>query len=663
MTKWPPGHDKDCVMPDQSVQISAPSRAELTGILDETIEQAGAELAAGQAGDGHWSYELEADATIPAEYIILNHFLDEIDAPTEQKLARYLRRIQGPDGGWPLFPAGKADVSASVKAYLALKMVGDDIDAPHMQRARTRILALGGLPGCNIFTRICLAFFNLVPWSALPVMRVELMFAPKWFPMHIDKVSYWSRTVMVPLLVLVAKRASAKNPRNIRLDELMPNGPSTRQFRLRNPTGHWLGRALIVLDTVARPLTPLIPRFVTDAAIKRAMAFVDERLNGEDGLGGIFPAMANALMAYRVLGLPADHPKVMIARQAIDKLLIFKDDEAYCQPCLSPVWDTGLASLAVLESARGHVPQSIEKACDWLVERQVTDVIGDWRARRPDITPGGWAFQYRNDHYPDVDDTAVVVMALHRTDEQRYAKAIARATDWILGMQSANGGWGAFDAENEHYALNNIPFADHGALLDPPTADVTARCLGMLVQLGYDRSHPAVQRAIGFLKREQEQDGSWFGRWGTNYIYGTWSVLSALNAAGEDPDQPYIRRAADWLESRQQADGGWGESCASYWEETRDAPNPPLASQTSWAVLALMAAGRVESDAVRRGIAYLIEAKAQPAGWQETLYNAVGFARVFYLKYHGYAKYFPLLALSRYRNLVVSNSKRTAYGL
>jgi squalene-hopene/tetraprenyl-beta-curcumene cyclase len=650
-------------MSDPSAAIPAPNDAEFSRALDETIELAGAELGAGQAGDGHWSYQLEADATIPAEYVILNHFLDEIDDPTEQKLARYLRRIQGPDGGWPLFAAGEANISASVKAYLALKLVGDDIDAPHMQRARAKILELGGLPACNVFTRICLAFFDLIPWSALPVMRVEIMFAPRWFPMHIDKVSYWSRTVMVPLLVLVAKRARAKNPRKIRLDELMPANPFDRQFKLHNPTGHWLGTALIAADKIARPLEHLIPRFVTDKAIARAMSFVDERLNGEDGLGGIFPAMANALMAYRVLGLAADDPKVLIARKAIDKLLIFQGDEAYCQPCLSPVWDTGLASLAMLESARGDVPAAVEKACDWLVDRQVTNVVGDWRARRADIAPGGWAFQYRNDYYPDVDDTAVVVMALHRAGEKRYQKAIARATDWILGMQSTNGGWGAFDAENEHYALNNIPFADHGALLDPPTADVTARCLGMLVQLGYDRSHPAVRRAIEFLKREQEADGSWFGRWGTNYVYGTWSVLSALNAAGENLEQPYIQRAADWLESRQQADGGWGESCASYWEETRDVASPPLSSQTSWAVLALMAAGRTDSDAVRRGIAYLLRTKKEAGGWQENLYNAVGFARVFYLKYHGYAKYFPLLALSRYRNLTLSNSKRTAYGL
>ena len=650
-------------MPDQTPMDASPSDLELLSAVDDVIDRASTHLVSEQADDGHWSYELEADVTIPAEYVILNHFLGEIDDATEQKLARYIRRIQGSDGGWPLFPDGEANASASIKAYLALKMVGDDIDAPHMQHARANILALGGLPASNVFTRIMLAFFGLIPQSALPVMRVEIMFAPRWFPMHTEKVSYWSRTVMVPLLVLTALRATAKNPRNVRLDELMPADPVARRFRLHNPTGHWLGSSLIALDALARPFERLIPRWITNKAIARAMDFVTLRLNGEDGLGGIFPAMANALMAFRVLGYPADDPRVLIARKAIDKLLKFDGDEAYCQPCLSPIWDTGLASLALLESSRENVPASIQRACDWLVGRQITNVVGDYRSRRPGITPGGWAFQYRNDYYPDVDDTAVVVMALHRAGAERYRDAISRATDWVLGMQSANGGWGAFDADNEHYALNHIPFADHGALLDPPTSDVTARCLGMLVQLGYDRSHPAVRQAIEFLKREQESDGSWFGRWGTNYVYGTWSVLSALNAAGEDLDQPYIQRAADWLESRQQANGGWGESCESYWPERRHLTCAPLPSQTSWAVLALMAAGRVDSDTVRRGIVYLVRTRSDESGWQERLYNAVGFARVFYLRYHGYAKYFPVLALSRYRNLTHSNSKRTAYGI
>lgn len=648
-------------MPDQ-VELDRGSEPELLRALETVIEQARASLARDQRPDGHWSYDLEADATIPAEYIILNHFLGEIAPAREAKLAAYLRRRQLASGGWPLFHAGEANVSTSVKAYFALKLAGDDIDAPHMQKARAEILRLGGLPACNVFTRIMLAFFGIVPWRATPLIRVEIMFAPRWFPMHVDKISYWSRTVMIPLLVLAARKAKAVNPRGVRLDELIPATPAPPRWHLENPTGRWPGALMIALDRLARPFEPLIPRALTEKAIDRAMAFVTERLNGEDGLGGIFPAMANALMAFRVLGYPDDDPRVIIARQSIEKLITEKEDEAYCQPCLSPVWDTGLATLAMLETERGPSERTT-RACDWLLERQITDVVGDWASTRPHLEPGGWAFQYRNDFYPDVDDTAVVVMALQRTNERAYQDAIDRAADWILGMQSENGGWGAFDADNTHSYLNHIPFADHGALLDPPTADVTARCIGMLAQLGYDRSHPAIKRAVEFLKKEQEPNGSWFGRWGTNYIYGTWSVLSALNAVGEEPTEAYIVRAADWLESKQQPDGGWGESCETYWKSQIDATVPPLASQTAWAVLALMAAGRLESEAVRRGIAYLVRTFKQDRRWDDEHYNAVGFPRVFYLKYHGYPKYFPLFALARYRNLMMGNAKRTPYGL
>jgi squalene-hopene/tetraprenyl-beta-curcumene cyclase len=648
-------------MPDQ-VELDRGPGAEFSHALDEVIEQARTRLAREQRSDGHWAYELEADATIPAEYIILNHFLGEVDDTREAKLARYLRRRQLTGGGWPLYHDGEANISASVKAYFALKLTGDPIDAPHMQRAREAILRMGGLQGCNVFTRITLAFFGIVPWHATPLTRVEIMFAPRWFPMHIDKISYWSRTVMIPLLVLTARKARALNPRGVRLDELMPRQRSKQHWHLQNPTGRWPGRLLIALDRMARPFEPLIPDALTERAIAKAMAWVSERLNGEDGLGGIFPAMANALMAFHVLGYPAHDPRVIVAQQAVEKLITEHDDEAYCQPCLSPVWDSGLAALAMVEAERGPSDRT-RQACDWLVAREVTDVVGDWASTRPDVAPSGWAFQYRNDHYPDVDDTAVVVMALQRIDERAYQDPINRAVDWVVAMQSNNGGWGAFDADNTHTALNHIPFADHGALLDPPTVDVTARCIGMLVQLGYDRSHPAVHRGIEFLKREQEPNGSWFGRWGTNYIYGTWSALSALNAAGEDPSAPYIMRAADWLESKQQADGGWGESCDTYWHERVDAGVPPLPSQTAWALLALMAVGRLESETVRRGIEFLIRSFDHNVGWQDEHYNAVGFPRVFYLKYHGYAKYFPLFALARYRNLKLGNVKRTPFGL
>ena len=631
--------------------------------LESAIREAAGWLTAQQAGDGHWVFELEADSTIPSEYILLNHFLGQIDDETEGKLANYLRRTQGTHGGWPLFHDGDVDVSATVKAYYALKLVGDDPDAPHMRRAREAVLQRGGAARANVFTRIALALFGQVPWRATPVIRVEAMLLPRWAPFHIEKVSYWSRTVMVPLFVLAALKPLARNPRGIGIEELFITPPEKERDYLTNPTGHWLGEVMLVADRAVRYLVPAIPRRLTRRAIDRAMVFVRERVNGEDGLGGIFPAMANMLMALDALGCPHDDPDFQTARRAIDNLLVMGDDEAYCQPCLSPVWDTALALHAVLEADNDDGGDSVSGATQWLRDRQVLDVDGDWRASGTDVRPGGWAFQYRNDHYPDVDDTAAVVMALDRAGEEDSREAVDRAVEWVLGMQSRNGGWGAFDADNEHYVLQHIPFADHGALLDPPTADVTARCVSMLGQLGYDPSHSAVGRALEYLRDEQEDDGSWFGRWGTNYIYGTWSVLSALNAVGEDMTAPYVRRAVTWLESRQRDDGGWGEDCATYWPDKRDAVKVSTPSQTAWAVLGLMAAGEVDSEAVRRGVEFLMNADREGGKWREEHFNAVGFPKVFYLRYHGYSAFFPLMALARYRNLRRSNTRSPAFGL
>ena len=354
-------------------------------------------------------------------------------------------------------------------------------------------------------------------------------------------------------------------------------------------------------------------------------------------------------MAYDALGYAKDHPDLVTAKSAIKKLLVLKDDEGYCQPCLSPIWDTALAVQAMMEAGEPRDGAIARRAAEWMVERQILTRQGRLGRWRPHVRPGGWAFQYWNDHYPDVDDTAVVGIALDRVGDPRHREAIDRAAEWVIGMQWPNGGWGAFDADNTYYYLNHIPFADHGALLDPPTADVSARCIGFLCQIGYERDHPAVARGLDYLRRTQQEDGSWFGRWGTNYIYGTWSVLAAFNAAGEDAQAPHIRRAVDWLKSRQRPDGGWGEDGASYWNEQRDACKASTASQTAWAVLGLMAAGEVDSDAVRRGIAFLTEGRRQGARWDEEWYTAVGFPRVFYLRYHGYAAYFPLWALARYR--------------
>ena len=644
-----------------SYSTSSPPRSTTA---EQVIAEVSAALRSDQRSDGHWCYPLEADTTIPAEYVLLGHFLGEIDQELDEKIAVYLRKKQAGHGGWPLFEDGALNISASVKAYYALKLIGDSPNSPHMVRARRAILAHGGAARCNVFTRITLALFGQIPWRGVPVMPVEIMLLPRWFPFHMDKVAYWSRTVIAPLLIVMAKKPHAENPRKIGIEELFLIDPELEKRYNVNPTGNAWGYLFLGLDRVLQKVEPHFPRFSRKHALGSALSFIQERLNGEEGLGGIFPAMANAVIALEAMGFEKNHNDVLTAKRALRRLLVVEPHQAYCQPCLSPIWDTTLAAHAMLEVGDRNVSSSAITALDWLAERQITDVVGDWAIKaKPDTLPGGWAFEYKNDHYPDVDDTAAIVCAMHRADPERYKETIDRAVHWILGMQSKNGGWGAFDVDNTHYYLNSIPFADHGALLDPPTADVSARCLSMLAETDHPADHPAVRQAIAYLKDQQEEDGSWFGRWGTNYIYGTWSVLVALNAAGEDMTSPYVTRAVDWLIARQHDDGGWGESCASYWEDRKLEKTPSLPSQTAWALLGLMAAGRVDSEAVKRGVDYLLTADRNGGMWEERLYNAVGFPKVFYLHYHGYRTYFPLWAIARYVNLMNRNDRLVGYGM
>ncbi|HAT34953.1 MAG TPA: squalene--hopene cyclase, partial [Rhodospirillaceae bacterium] len=408
--------------------------------LDAVIEQSAAGLRDMQSEDGHWVFELEADATIPAEYILLKHFIDEIDPALEEKIAVYLRGIQGEHGGWPLYHDGDFDISASVKAYFALKLVGDDIDAPHMTRAREAILAAGGAATCNVFTRITLALFGQVPWRAVPVMPIEIMHLPKWFFFHLSKVSYWSRTVIAPLLVLMATKPEALNPRGVDIRELFVTPPETEKGYLTNSTGAVAGDFFLGIDKLLRLFEPHMPRKPRARAIEKALSFVAERLNGEDGLGGIFPAMANTVMAYHTLGYSADNEQYATAKQAIEKLLVIEDDKAYCQPCLSPIWDTALSAQALLEIGDEESMSSVRNSLLWLKDRQVLDVVGDWADARPNLRPGGWAFQYWNSHYPDVDDSAVVAMSIERAKDPQFKECLERAAEWIIGMQSKNGG-------------------------------------------------------------------------------------------------------------------------------------------------------------------------------------------------------------------------------
>ncbi len=620
-------------------------------LLDAAVKRATDSMLHLQHAAGYWSFELEADCTIPAEYILMMHFMGEIDEGLQDRLAAYLRAKQGGDGGWPLYHAGPAEISCSVKTYYALKLAGDSPDAPHMKRAREHILSQGGAARCNVFTRIELAKYGQLPWRAVPFMPVELILLPRWFPIHISKVSYWSRTVMIPLLVLYTQRVQARNPRGIDIQELFTTPPERERDYF--PVRSTLNRLFLYMERSVRVFEPLIHAVFRKRAINKIRDWMAERLD-DGGLGAIFPAMINAYEAMEHLGFAADHPLTLQARQALEDLLVDKDGASYCQPCNSPIWDTAISCLAMQQAGSRESIAAAERGLVWLTEQQLLEAPGDWRESHPGLAGGGWAFQFSNKFYPDLDDTGMVAWAMRQSGDERFAESIRRAMDWSCGMQSKNGGFGAFDADNTYYYLNHIPFADHGALLDPPTSDVSARLLTVLAQLVREdeKYRPHLDACLAFLLSEQEENGSWFGRWGTNYIYGTWSVLTGLIHAGIDPEDDIVRRAVDWLKSVQHPDGSWGESNDSY-EHTELAGRGQMGTsfQTAWAMLALMVAGEAQCSEVRRGAQYLIARQQDDGLWEDEVFTAPGFPRVFYLKYHGYSNYFPLWALAQYRNL------------
>ncbi len=627
--------------------------ASATAAIGAAVERAGDALLARQHPQGHWRFELEADCTITAEYILMLHYMNEIDERLQEQLANYIRLRQGADGGWPLYLGGSADLSCSVKAYYALKLAGDHAGMRHMARARDTILELGGAARCNVFTRIMLAQFEQIPWRGVPFMPVEIMLLPRWFPFHISKVSYWSRTVMIPLFILYSLRGTVKNPQGTGIRELFITPPEEEKNYFPSRSG--LNRLFLGFERMALFAEPLIPRFLRRHALKRAEGWLLAHLNGEGGLGAIFPAMVNAYEALDCLGYAPDHPFRMTARKALQGLLVVSDTQAYCQPCLSPVWDTALSCLALQEAGGESAGKAVLRGLDWLQERQLLDAPGDWQENRPHLKGGGWAFQFRNGSYPDCDDTGAVAWPMYKSGQRRYTASIERAAEWLCGMQSGNGGFAAYDVDNTYDYLNEIPFADHGALLDPPTSDVSARCLIILACLARHEPEyqPYVDTCLAYLRREQEDNGSWFGRWGTNYIYGTWSVLSALEEAGVERTDAMVQKAAEWLKSVQRSDGGWGENHDTYTDPRKAGQGQKsTAFQTAWALLGLMAAGEADSPAVQQGVDFLLLTQQGDGLWLDEDFTAPGFPRVFYLKYHGYDKYFPLWALARYRNII-----------
>lgn len=623
--------------------------------IDKAIRKALDGIVKVQDPEGFWCYELEADITIPSEYILMMHYIGDVDKNIQVKMANYIRKRQQENGGWPLYLGGKTDISCTVKAYYALKLAGDDIESTHMLLARRAILEKGGAAKSNVFTRIMLAMFEQVPWRAVPFIPVEIMLMPKWFPFHISKISYWSRTVIVPLFVLYSFRATAKNPGKIDIRELFEIPPEKERNYF--PKRSLLNKIILIAERIGFNLQGLIPGFIHKKALEKAKNWMLPRLNGESGLGAIFPAMINAYEALLLLGYEKDDEVVKMARKSIDLLIIEKEDEAYCQPCMSPIWDTLLVAQALLESKEESAIKSMHKGLEWLQKKQVVDGDGDWRENRPNLAPGGWPFQFNNDYYPDLDDTAFAGLAMAKADFEKYKKTIKLAADWIVGLQSKNGGFASFELDNTQYYLNEIPFADHGALLDPPTADVTARCVMFLASIvsKYPEYKDSIDKGLQYLEQEQEDDGSWFGRWGTNYIYGTWSVLMAFEELKIKSDDGRIKKAVAWLKSVQRKDGGWGEDNDSY--ESFGKPGlgyKSSAFQTAWAILGLMSAGEAASESVSKGIGFLLKQQGDDGLWHDPEHTAPGFPRVFYLKYHGYDKYFPLWALSKYRNEIKS---------
>jgi len=626
--------------------------------VDPAIERAQAALLGSQGPDGHWVGQLEANSTITSEYLLFCHLTDRADRERERKIVAYLRGRQLPGGGFSLYEKGPANLSATIKAYFAMKVAGVSPDDPAMIAARAGIHARGGPPEADVFTKILLALFGEYDWSGIPAMPVEIMLLPRWSYFNLLEVSYWSRTVIVPLLILMDVKPVRRLSPSCRLDELwvVPREQASLRFhrvpRPFSPRTFLWKNFFIGVDDCLKGWERLGPRPFRARAVETARRWLEERLAVPGGLGGIFPAMTNAVLALRALGYPDDHPLIRGQIKEIEALGVESAHSLHYQPCLSPVWDTALAANALVESGLPADHPQLQRAAEWMMNKQIT-VPGDWQAKRPHLLPGGWPFQYDNDFYPDLDDTAMVLMALSKIeglDPERRRRVIERGLAWFLGMQGSDGGWGSFDADNNRLIFNNIPFADHGALLDPSTEDLTGRGLELLGSLGEGTAHPAARRALAFIRSTQGKDGSWYGRWGVNYVYGTWSVLRGVGAIGEDCSQDYVQRAVAWLLSRQNADGGWGETLASYDDPDLAGRGESIPSQTAWALLALAAVGHTGGPEVEAGIRYVIATQSEDGSWEDPVWNGTGFPRVFYLKYHLYAKYFPLWALGVYRS-------------
>ncbi len=632
--------------------------------VDEAILRSQEYFLRTQHPDGYWSGELETNVCMAAEYLLLTHFLGVAQEERWRKIANYLRSQQRPDGTWAVYHEGPSDINATVESYFALKLAGVSADDPSMAKAREFVLSAGGVPKVRIFTKVWLALFGQWDWRGVPVMPPEMIFLPPWFPLNIYDFACWARATIVPMLVILNERPVCPVPESARIDELYPAPRDRINYSLPRPKGllNWR-RFFYTLDGLFRRYEGMAFKPLRQAAYRAAERWIVSHQEADGSWGGIQPPWVYSLIALKLRGYPLDHPVVQKGLEGFEGAFAVEDEHIFNpQACVSPVWDTALAMLGLLDSGLPADHPALVRAGRWLLREQILGG-GDWQVKVRGVEPGGWAFEFENDLYPDTDDTAEVLMALARTrlpDERRKERALERGRRWLLAMQSKNGGWGSFDKDNTQKLATQIPFCDFGEVIDYPTEDVTAHIVEALGLLG-DGDSEAVRRGLDYLRGEQRADGSWWGRWGVNYIYGTGAALPALKAMGEEMTRPHVRRAARWLHERQNEDGGWGETCASYEDPRLAGRGPSTASQTAWALLALLAAEAggdgLQAQAVERGVSYLVDHQEENGQWDEPYFTATGFPGDFYINYHLYRNYWPLMALGRYRAAVEGDKR------
>jgi squalene-hopene/tetraprenyl-beta-curcumene cyclase len=630
--------------------------------LADAIDRGLSHLLSVQAPEGYWLGELEADTTLESDYIFYLHILGKAAPERIAKLANYIRRRQLPDGGWNIYFGGPSELNATIKAYFALKLAGDPPAEAHMECARKRVLELGGLESANSYTRLYLALVGAVGWDLVPAIPPELMLLPGWFALNIYEVSSWTRGIVIPLAILYAQKPIWKLPGHARVDELFRDGSRrATAFDWDGTLFSWrnfflaLDRAFKIYERL--PWKPLRQR-----ALRQSQEWLLEHMERSDGVAAIYPAMMNAIFALLALGHSPDDPLTAREIGQLARFEIEDEQTIRLQPCLSPVWDTAIAMVALEEAGLPPNHPALVSAAEWLVKNQVAG-SGDWQVKNPGVVPGGWVFEFRNDFYPDVDDTAFVLMALQRVDypeRPRMESAARHGINWLLAMQNRDGGWGAFDRDNDRHVLTKIPFADHNAMIDPSSADVTARVVECLGRNGWPVSNPVMHRAVEYLTRDQTPEGAWYGRWGVNYVYGTSGVLRALETVALTA-RDYCQRAVSWLRAVQKSDGSFGESIASYFDPKLKGQGPSTPSQTAWGLIGLLAGSDQDDPAVARAVAYLVEQQNADGSWNEEQFTGTGFPCVFYLKYHLYRNYFPLYALSRYRNLLQNAKEFRAF--